>query len=182
MSHPKNDPFLVGKPLWLLGKPTICSRNNWCCWYAASTLLQVAGLEEELKEKAVVVAEKAPGFGGDDIMWWHEDMRTLCSFFIVEVHQWGMWKTWDYWKFIGVMGWDSYEIGLICIWITYIWMFYVVCLFYILVHFGSFWIPSMCECFPPGPSTLRVFSVRVIPKQKHVMVLVITVVVDVIFF
>lgn len=28
------------------------------------TRLQVAGLEEELKEKAVVVAEKAPGFGG----------------------------------------------------------------------------------------------------------------------
>lgn len=32
----------------------------------------------------------------------------------------------------------------------YSWMFYVVSLFYILVHFGSFWIPSMCECFPPG--------------------------------
>ena len=23
ISHPKNDPFLVGKPRWLLGKPTI---------------------------------------------------------------------------------------------------------------------------------------------------------------
>ena len=50
-----------------MGKPTILEETTGAA-DIHSTLLQVAGLEEELKEKAVVVAEKAPGFGGDDIM------------------------------------------------------------------------------------------------------------------
>ena len=171
---PRKWSFLVGKTLWLLGKPTICSETTGAA-DIHSTLLQVAGLEEELKEKAVVVAEKAPGRGRwhHVMTWGHED---LMQFFIMEVHQ--------FWNVKNVRLLEIYRCdGMRFVWNwPYMYMNYiqldVLCRMFVL-HSGSFWIICgsllMCDWkihLRTGRSTLRVFSV---------MVLVITGIVDVSF-